>query len=120
MPRLPALKAQQIIRALKKAGLVEDRQKGSHLMMRHPETNALTVIPVHARRTLKRPLVRSILKDANISEAETPGVSITASLSGLFVGLCLFAGEQHLEQCSNARAAFFDFIEQPRRAVASV
>ena len=70
MPRLPALRARQVIRALKKAGFVEDRQKGSHLVMRHPATNALTVIPVHSGQTLKSPLVRSILNDANLSEAE--------------------------------------------------
>jgi predicted RNA binding protein YcfA (HicA-like mRNA interferase family) len=60
MPRLPALKARQIIRALKKAGFVEDRQKGSHLVMRHPVTKALTVIPVHAGKTIKKPLLSSI------------------------------------------------------------
>lgn len=70
MPRLPALKARQVIRALKKAGFVEDRQRGSHLVMRHPVTKALTVIPVYAGRTLKRPLIRSILGDANLSELE--------------------------------------------------
>jgi predicted RNA binding protein YcfA (HicA-like mRNA interferase family) len=70
MPRLPTLRARQVIRALKKAGFVEDRQKGSHLVMRHPVTKTLTVIPVHTGKTLKRALVRSILQDANLSEAE--------------------------------------------------
>lgn len=70
MPRLPALRPRQVIRALKKAGFVEDRQKGSHLVMRHPVTKAVTVIPVHAGKTLKTPLVRSILSDANLSTAE--------------------------------------------------
>jgi predicted RNA binding protein YcfA (HicA-like mRNA interferase family) len=70
MPCLPARRCQQVIGALKKAGFIRDRQKGSHVVMRHPQTNALTVIPVHAGKTLKRPLLRSFLQDANLSEAE--------------------------------------------------
>jgi predicted RNA binding protein YcfA (HicA-like mRNA interferase family) len=35
MPKIPLLTAKQIIRALRKAGFVEDRQKGSHLVMLH-------------------------------------------------------------------------------------
>ncbi len=70
MARLPSLRARQVIRALQKAGFVEDRQKGSHLVMRHPKTNALTVIPVHTGKTLKGPLVRAILADAKLAEAE--------------------------------------------------
>lgn len=38
--------------------------------MRHLETNALTVVPVHAGKTIKRPLLSSILNDASLSEAE--------------------------------------------------
>jgi predicted RNA binding protein YcfA (HicA-like mRNA interferase family) len=70
MARIPALRAREVIRALKQAGFVEDRQKGSHLVMRHPVTKAITVIPVHAGKTLKRPLVHSILSDAQLSEDE--------------------------------------------------
>ncbi len=70
MHRLPSLTARQVIRALKKAGFVEDRQKGSHLVMRHPATNARTVIPVHPGKTLKGPLLRAILDDAKLSPAE--------------------------------------------------
>ena len=35
--------------------------------MIHPETNARTVAPVHAGRVIKEPLLRAIVRDANLS-----------------------------------------------------
>ena len=56
--------------ALKRAGFVEDRQKGSHMMLIHPGSMARTVVPVHPGRTIKEPLLRAIVRDANLSVAE--------------------------------------------------
>jgi len=56
-----------VIRALKRAGFVEDRQRGSHLVLIHPITKARTVVPVHPGRTIKEPLLRAIVRDANLS-----------------------------------------------------
>lgn len=70
MANLPALTALRVIRALKRAGFVKDRQKGSHLVMFHPKTHARTVIPVHARRTIKKPLLRAIIADASLTVEE--------------------------------------------------
>jgi predicted RNA binding protein YcfA (HicA-like mRNA interferase family) len=67
MSRLPSLTARKVIRALKRAGFVEDRQKGSHLVLIQPEMKARTVVPVHPGRTIKEPLLRAILRDANLS-----------------------------------------------------
>jgi predicted RNA binding protein YcfA (HicA-like mRNA interferase family) len=67
---LPALTARKVIRALKRAGFVEDRQKGSHLILIHPGKKARTVIPVHGSRTIKKPLLRAIIRDANLSIEE--------------------------------------------------
>jgi len=67
MSKIPALTARKVIRALKRAGFVEDRQKGSHLILIHSETRARTVVPVHAGRTIKEPLLRAIVRDANLS-----------------------------------------------------
>jgi len=53
-----------------RAGFVEDRQKGSHLVLIRPETKTRTVVPVHAGRTIKEPLLRAILRDANLSVEE--------------------------------------------------
>lgn len=70
MPRLPSLSARKVIRALKRAGFIEDRQKGSHLILIHPDTKARTVVPVHAGRTIKEPLLRAIIRDANLGIEE--------------------------------------------------
>lgn len=67
MPKLPSLSARQVIQALKRAGFVEDRQKGSHCIFIHPGTKARTVVPVHSGRSLKGPLLRAILRDANLT-----------------------------------------------------
>jgi predicted RNA binding protein YcfA (HicA-like mRNA interferase family) len=67
MVQIPALTAKKIIRALKRAGFVEDRQKGSHLVLIHLKTKARTIIPVHSGRTIKKPLVRAIINDAKLS-----------------------------------------------------
>ena len=60
---LPALTARQVVRALKKIGFTEDRQKGSHLIMINFETQRRVVIPVHAGRTIKKPLLKSIIEN---------------------------------------------------------
>ena len=67
MPKLPALTARQVIRALKKLGFEEDRQSGSHLILLHPESKARTVVPVHKGRTIKGPLLHAIIRDARVS-----------------------------------------------------
>ena len=70
MPKLPSLTARKVIRALKQAGFVEDRQKGSHVILIHPGTRVHTVVPVHPRRTIKVPLLRAILREAGLSPDE--------------------------------------------------
>jgi len=67
MPKLPSLTARKVVRALKRAGFVEDRQRGSHLILIHPETNARAVVPVHSGRSIKEPLLRAIVRDANLT-----------------------------------------------------
>jgi predicted RNA binding protein YcfA (HicA-like mRNA interferase family) len=61
------LTAKKIIRALKKVGFIEDRQKGSHLILVNPRTKARTIIPVHPGRAVKKPLVRAIINEAQLS-----------------------------------------------------
>lgn len=70
MAKLPSLTARRVVRALKRAGFVEDRQKGSHLILIHPEKKVRTVVPVHSGRTIKEPLLRAIVRDANLSVDE--------------------------------------------------
>jgi predicted RNA binding protein YcfA (HicA-like mRNA interferase family) len=56
-----------VARALKRAGFVEDRQRGSHLMLIHPERDVRTVVPMHSGRTIKESLLRAIVRDAQLS-----------------------------------------------------
>jgi predicted RNA binding protein YcfA (HicA-like mRNA interferase family) len=70
MSELPSLNARKVVRALKRAGFVEDRQKGSHLVLIHPESKVRTVVPIHAGRTIKSPLLRSIIREASLTVAE--------------------------------------------------
>jgi predicted RNA binding protein YcfA (HicA-like mRNA interferase family) len=70
MAKLPSLTARKVVRALKRAGFVEDRQRGSHLVLIQPQTKARTVVPMHAGRTLQESLLRAIIRDANLSIEE--------------------------------------------------
>jgi predicted RNA binding protein YcfA (HicA-like mRNA interferase family) len=53
MKNLSALTSKQVIKALKKAGFSEDRQKGSHLIMINQNNNKRVVIPTHPGNRLK-------------------------------------------------------------------
>ena len=39
-------------------------------MLTHPETKARTVVPVHAGKTLKKPLLLAIISDAELTVEE--------------------------------------------------
>jgi len=68
MTRLPVVSARECIRALEKAGFYISHQKGSHITMRRDEPFAKTVVPNH--KTLKRGMLKRILKDAGLSVEE--------------------------------------------------
>ena len=70
MPKVPSLTSKQVIRALKQAGFIEDRQKGSHLVLYNDVTNARTVVPIHGGKTIKRALLFAIISDAKLTPNE--------------------------------------------------
>lgn len=76
MKNLPALNSRKVIKALKKLGFEKDRQKGSHLVMVNSARNKTVVIPVHAGKTIKKPLLKSIIE-------EDAGVTIEEFLKAL-------------------------------------
>ncbi|MBL1209820.1 type II toxin-antitoxin system HicA family toxin [Geminocystis sp. GBBB08] len=69
MPKLPSVTANEIIKALKKIGFVEIRQKGSHLRLKHPD-NRIVTIPVHSGKILGKGLLKKILRDSELSIEE--------------------------------------------------
>ena len=73
-PRLRNVTARELARALEKAGFVMQRQKGSHATYRHPESKLTTVVPMHGG-DVARPLLKMILKQAGVSEAEFEALS---------------------------------------------
>ena len=68
MPRLPRLRGREVVAALRRAGFIVLRIKGSHHFLQHPDGRR-TVVPVHAGETIGPGLLNKILKDAEI-EAE--------------------------------------------------
>jgi predicted RNA binding protein YcfA (HicA-like mRNA interferase family) len=66
MPKLPRLAARQIIGVLEKSGFSLARQSGSHMIYKNAEGKRVTV-PFHAAKTLHPKVLKSILRDANLS-----------------------------------------------------
>lgn len=66
MPKTPRVTPQQMVRALEKAGFREDRQRGSHLTLRHTAHGRRATVSMH-RRTLDVGTIHSILKQAGLS-----------------------------------------------------
>lgn len=66
MTRLPRLKGRELVRALERAGFTVDRTRGSHLFLKHADGRATTV-PIHSGETIGPGLLRSILRDVELS-----------------------------------------------------
>jgi predicted RNA binding protein YcfA (HicA-like mRNA interferase family) len=66
MPKPPRLTAREIISAIEKVGFVLVRQSGSHAIYKNGVGRRVT-IPVHASRVLHPKLVKSILRDADLT-----------------------------------------------------
>jgi predicted RNA binding protein YcfA (HicA-like mRNA interferase family) len=67
-PRLPALKATEVIRALERGGFTVVRSAGSHHRLVHDDDpSRATTVPVHKGRDLPRPFIRAILKQAKLT-----------------------------------------------------
>jgi predicted RNA binding protein YcfA (HicA-like mRNA interferase family) len=65
----PAVKGKDLISALRVAGFVVVRTKGSHHFIRHSDGRA-TVVPVHAGETLGPGLLASILRDLKFTREQ--------------------------------------------------
>jgi predicted RNA binding protein YcfA (HicA-like mRNA interferase family) len=68
---IPLLKPRLVLRALLRAGFVIHHQAGSHAQLRHPAKPHLRVtMPRHDRFDLPRSVLRSILRQAEITVEE--------------------------------------------------
>jgi predicted RNA binding protein YcfA (HicA-like mRNA interferase family) len=66
MPRLPRLTSREIIAVLEKIGFSLSRQSGSHMILNNAAGKRVTV-PFHAAKTLHPKVLKSILRDADLS-----------------------------------------------------
>jgi predicted RNA binding protein YcfA (HicA-like mRNA interferase family) len=69
MTRLPRLKGKEVVRALGRVGFQIVRTRGSHVFLRH-EDGRVTTVPVHSGETLGPGLLRSILRDVELTVEE--------------------------------------------------
>jgi len=65
-PRLPRVTAAQIVRVLEKQGFRLTRQSGSHRIYKNEAGKRVTV-PFHSGKTLHPKVLRSILRDADLT-----------------------------------------------------
>jgi predicted RNA binding protein YcfA (HicA-like mRNA interferase family) len=70
MPKLPVVSGKELIAALKKAGFVVVRQKGSHVSLQKvtPEITYKTVVPLH--RELAKGTLLDILHQTGLSRED--------------------------------------------------
>jgi predicted RNA binding protein YcfA (HicA-like mRNA interferase family) len=70
MPRLPSVSGERVVRALKRAGFAELRQKGSHVSLekRVGEKVFKTVVPMHSE--LAKGTLSDILKQSGLTLEE--------------------------------------------------
>ena len=66
MAKLPRLTARQIIAVLEKVGFSLARQSGSHMIFKNVSGKRATV-PFHSAKTLQPKVLKSILRDANLT-----------------------------------------------------
>ncbi len=66
MTHLPIVDFKTMEKVLFKLGFQNTRSRGSHFFYRHPDGRTTTV-PNHVGRDLSRPLIREILREAEIT-----------------------------------------------------
>ena len=68
MTRLPVCSGGEAIRAFRRAGWQEDRQRGSHVTLIKPGSPVVLTVPLH--RELGPGLLRSLIRKAGLSVEE--------------------------------------------------
>ena len=59
--KLSPMRAQRVLRKLKRAGFVEIHRKGSHRVLKNYETGKTVVVPVHRGRDIPRGTLHNII-----------------------------------------------------------
>lgn len=67
MSKFPSLSGKEVVTILKKAGFTIERQRGSHVFMKHFD-GRVTVVPVHSGETIGAGLLSKILRDVEMTK----------------------------------------------------
>jgi predicted RNA binding protein YcfA (HicA-like mRNA interferase family) len=74
MSKLPRVKGDRLVSALRKEGWYVDRTRGSHVIMRHEgKPGTKIIVPVHGK-PVKPGTLSNILKKAELSAEEIKGL----------------------------------------------
>jgi len=69
MSKLPSLTGKEVVSLLKKLGFIAERQRGSHVFLRHDDGRA-TVVPIHSGEAIGPGLLSKILRDVEMTKDE--------------------------------------------------
>jgi predicted RNA binding protein YcfA (HicA-like mRNA interferase family) len=69
-PKFANLRAEQVVRALKKGGYYIHETSGSHVQMKHLNKPGRVTIPYHKRFDLPKHIVKSIVRQAGLTNQE--------------------------------------------------
>ena len=69
-PKLPVVKAGDVIRVAERLGFTFDRQKGSHAVFYRAEDKARVVIPIHQGKDIKPKTLSGIIRDMGLTVEE--------------------------------------------------
>ncbi len=67
-PHLPAANARQVLAALKRAGFIVERVRGSHYILALPgDPSRAVTVPFHGARDLKPGTLRNIIRQSGLT-----------------------------------------------------
>ncbi len=69
MSKRPSLTGNQVVSLLKKVGFIVERQRGSHVFLKHDDGRA-TVVPIHSGETIGPGLLSKVLRDVEMTKDE--------------------------------------------------
>lgn len=69
MPKLPIIKARELLKVLKKHGFYKYHQVGSHIQMKHIDGRR-TTIPYHPSQEIRKGTLKAIIDDLDMTAEE--------------------------------------------------
>lgn len=70
MPKVPSIRAREVVRIATSVGFMFDRQRGSHAVYYRASDHRRIVIPMHGTKDLKPGTLRGIIADMGLTIEE--------------------------------------------------